>query len=84
MRAAQVDAQPPVLHTVLSSARARCTDDRRQIAVVWEEALLVATTDTRVRLGVLEVNLTDLVPALRLKHSRHAFSEGRRGGRRLC
>ncbi len=37
---------------------------------MWGEALRCATSETRVRLGGLEVDLTELVPALRLKQSR--------------
>ena len=56
------------------------------MAVVWREVLVWATEQTRVRLGGLEVGLAELVPALRLKHSRcpaaMRHARGRGGGGR--
>ncbi len=42
-----------------------------QVAVVWGQALRWARADTPVRLGMLEIDLQELVPALRLKYSRY-------------
>ncbi len=51
-----------------------CCDSRvtagPQIAIVWAEALRCATAGTRVQLGSLKVDLSELIPKLRLKRSR--------------
>jgi hypothetical protein len=44
-----------------------------QIALVWSEVLRWGTHKTRVRLGILEMDLKELVPSFRLKHSRQAI-----------